>query len=84
LRKRFAQLEMEHKLKKIDADMFNRSGCEVLLALRKLGEPLDAAETAFLERHSTGRHLTSTAGASVATASLLDTASENIAAHSTQ
>lgn len=51
LRQRLLQLDQAVKLRKITPEAYNEQRVEVLAALGKLGEPLDAAEQRFLEQH---------------------------------
>lgn len=53
LRQRLLQLDQSVKLRKITPEAYNDQRVEVLSALRKLGEKLDASEVQFLEQHMT-------------------------------
>ena len=48
MRRRLAEMERDVKLGKLAAEAFDGMKSEMLVALRKLGEPLSASEEAFL------------------------------------
>lgn len=52
LRRRLAELDRDVKLGKLDAAVCGEQAAEILIALKKLGEPLEAKEEAFLKKAS--------------------------------
>ena len=49
LRRRLAEMDRDVKLGKLDSAVVAEQATEILVALKKLGEPLAAKEEAFLE-----------------------------------
>lgn len=52
LRERLANLKRDLKLQKISEGVFNQQAVEMLMALKKLGEPLKTGEEDFLQQHT--------------------------------
>jgi hypothetical protein len=52
LRRRLTELDRDVKLGKLDAAVVSEQATEILVALKKLGEPLDAKEEAFLQKNA--------------------------------
>jgi Beta-catenin-interacting protein ICAT len=80
LRKRFAVLAREFKLKHLTAEQYQSQGVEVLIALKKLGSDLTPEEQRFLDNVSSARHLESAVDklGSGAQQDLISTASSQI------
>ena len=51
LRRRLAEMDRDVKLGKRDADSVTAQAVEILVALKRLGEPLSDKENAFLQQH---------------------------------
>lgn len=52
LRLRLAQVERDHKIKLLSAESFLQQKVEILLALKKLKEPISETEQQFLHTNS--------------------------------
>ena len=53
LRLKLAQVERDHKIKLLSSESFKQQRLEILLALKKLKEPLSPADQQFLHDNST-------------------------------
>ena len=51
MRRRLAEMDRDVKLGKLDAAVVAEQVTEILVALKKLGEPLAPKEEAFLQQH---------------------------------
>ena len=76
LRRRLAEIDREVKQGKLDADAVALQASEILVALKKLGEPLLSKEEAFLQQHKYAVH---SASQHTHTLSLADLAAQRTA-----
>lgn len=52
LRQKLSEIDRDHKIGKLNGEIFSQQKVEILSALRKLGETLTPVEQTFLESHS--------------------------------
>eukprot|EP00299_Pterocystis_sp_00344_P011095 c5121_g1_i1.p1 GENE.c5121_g1_i1~~c5121_g1_i1.p1 ORF type:complete len:159 (+),score=20.06 c5121_g1_i1:178-654(+) len=79
LRTRLNNIKRDEKLGKLDRDSYNVQAAEILTALKKLGDKLDAEEETFLSSYSAkGLSQFSQSGDSESHSALLSTAANQI------